>query len=186
MRPRPFPPILINIIHTALRACEGVRFHPDSTCGTCGSALSGYDERKRRFAILLEDDLPCPVHVIIQRSYCRNCRRIVLPREPYYPGTRVGSPVVDLCRSLSEAMPYSRVSAHLHRMGVLVDRWSIRHYAMTPLPEVSSVDVFGMQIPVSIISLSSLAGFAQEPAGIDMEDILMACNYPSIIRLAPE
>jgi len=71
-------------------------------------------------------------------------------------------------------------------MGVLVDRWSIRHYAMTPLPEVSSVDVFGMQIPVSIISLSSLAGFAQEPAGIDMEDILMACNYPSIIRLAPE
>jgi len=71
-------------------------------------------------------------------------------------------------------------------MGVLVDRWSIRHYAMTPLPEVPSVEVFGMQIPVSIISISSLAGFARAPGSIDMEDILMACNYPSITRLPPE
>lgn len=180
MRSRRVPPILINIIHTALQACEGVRFHPGSTCGACGGTLNGYDVRKKRFAVLLEDDQPKPVHVIIQRSYCRDCGRIVIPQEPYYPGTRIGSPVVDLCRSLSVVMPYSRISTSIGLMGVQVDRWSVRNYARMPLPGVPSLEAFGMQIPVSMISLSSLrAGSAPTSRTLDMEDVLMACNYPS-------
>jgi len=76
-------------------------------------------------------------------------------------------------------MPYSRVSSYTGRMGVLVDRWSVRHYAGIPLRDIPAVELFGMQIPVSIINLSTIGGTVQEPGHPDMEDILAACNYPS-------
>jgi hypothetical protein len=180
MRIRNIHPILTGIIHTALRTCEGVRFHPGPVCSSCGSHMSGYDERKKRFAILLEDEISRPLHVIIQRSYCHNCGMIAVPEEPFYPGTRIGSPVVDLCRSLSATMPYSRVSTYLERMGVQVNRWSARHYSCTPLPEVPAVEVFGMQIPVSVVTLSSLSATVPGPGAPDMEEILAACNYPTL------
>lgn len=180
MRIRKIHPILTDIIHTALRACEGARFHPGPLCSSCGNRMSGYDQRKKRFAILLEDDIPHPLHVIIQRSYCHHCGRIAVPEEPFYPGTRIGSPVVDLCRSLSETMPYSRVSKYLERMGVQVDRWSSRHYSCMPLPKMPAMEVFGMHIPISIITLSSLGATVPGPGAPDMEEILAACNYPSL------
>jgi hypothetical protein len=170
-----------GLIRTALHVCEGVRFHTSSTCRYCGGTLSGYDERRKKFAILLEDDKPNPVHVVIQRSYCRNCGNFSVPQGPFYPDTRIGSPVVDLCRSLSTEMSYSRASTYLGRMGVLVDRWSVRHYARTPLPEVPSVELFGMQIPVSIIALSTLAVSVPESGNPDMVDVLTACKYPFIL-----
>jgi hypothetical protein len=102
------------------------------------------------------------------------------PPEPFYPGTRIGSPVVDLCRTWSERMPYSQVSTHLDLMGMQVDRWSARHYAITPLPEIPAMDVFGTRIPVSIIALSVLPPPGSEPRDPDMHDILEACNYPCI------
>lgn len=176
MRLRQVPPMLVNIIHTALVACDGVRFHAGTVCQVCGGHLSGYDERKKRFAILVEDDRNVVVQVIIRRSYCRTCERIIDPPEPIYSGTRIGAPVVDLCRTLSSAMPYSRVSTYLEQMGVIVDRWSVRHYATLPLPAIPSVDVFGMKIPVSIISLSTFAGTSIEPARLDMDEVLMFCN----------
>jgi len=179
MRSHPIPPILINIVNTALEACNGVKFHTGSTCDRCGGILSGYDERKKRFAVLIEDDITRPVNVIIQRSCCRTCKTITSPPEPFYPGTRVGSPVVDLCRSLSNVMPYSRASTYAGRLGVHLDRWSARNYAMMRLPEVPSVDIFGMPIPVSIIDLSTIAGSRQDTGGLTMDDVLMACNYPS-------
>jgi hypothetical protein len=180
MRTRKIPPILAGFIHAALRVCDGVRFHNGSTCKFCGGTLSGYDERKKRFAILIEDNVPCPVHVIIQRSYCRTCGNTLSPIEPFYPGTRIGSPVVDLCRSLSTIMPYSRASIYLMQMGVLVDRWSVRNYALTSLPEVPSVEVCEMEIPLSIVALSSLVASVPSSGNRDMEDILLACNYPFI------
>ncbi len=176
MRLRQVPPMLVNIIHTALGACGGVRFHAGTVCPVCGGRLSGYDERKKRFAVLVEDDRKEVVQVIIQRSYCRACERIIDPPEPFYPGTRIGAPVVDLCRTLSSSMPFSRASSYLERMGVTVDRWSVRHYAGLPVPAIPFVDVFGMKIPVSIISLSTFAGTSAEPARLDMDEVLMFCN----------
>lgn len=186
MRSHPIPPILINIVHTAIEACEGVKFHCGSTCSRCGGALSGYDAREKRFAILVKDDKPCQVRVIIQRSYCRTCRKIFSPPEPFYPGTRVGSPVVDLCRSLSNVMPYSRASTYTGRLGVHLDRWSVRNYTLMPLPEVSTIDIFGMPIPVSIIALSTFAGSIPDEARLTMDDVLMACHFPSLIPLIPK
>jgi hypothetical protein len=179
MRARKIHPILTGIIRTALRTCDGVRFHPGPVCGSCGCRLSGYDEREKRFAVLLEDDTPQPLHVIIQRSCCRSCGRIAVPLEPFYPGTRIGSPVVDLCRTLSVTMPYARVSTYLEMMGVLVNRWSARQYACMQLPEEPSMELFGMQIPRSVVTLATLSESRDEPGAPGMEEILAACNYPS-------
>jgi hypothetical protein len=180
VRPRKIHPLLTDIVRTALRTCDGVKFHTGPVCEHCGGHMSGYDEREKRFAILLEDDLPRPLHVIIQRSYCLSCGRIALPREPFYPGTRIGSPVVDLCRSLSRTMPYSRVSTYLGRMGVQVNRWSAREYSRTPMPEVPYMEVFGLRIPTSILALSVLPRPGSEPVNPTMDDVLRACNYPSV------
>lgn len=178
MRLRQVPPILINIIHTALSACDGVRFHHGDSCPQCGGPLSKYDERKKRFAVLIEEDDEILVQVIIIRSYCRACDRIINPPGPFYPDTRIGAPVVDLCRSLSSVMPCTRASTYLGQMGVVVDRWSVRHYARASLPECPTMDLFGMKIPVSIISLSTLAGSLQGTDRPDMDTILAVCNYP--------
>jgi len=141
--------------------------------------LSGYDERKKRFAVLIEKDREIPIQVILQRSYCRACKKIINPPSPFYPGTRAGSPVVDLCRSFSASMPYARTSSYLARLGVKTDRWSVRHYAMAHVPKMPSLQVFGMTVPVSIITLSSLAGSVAGTARLEMADVLDACNYPS-------
>ena len=190
MKSRPIPPILINIIYTALQVCDGVRFHSGRVCQNCGGTLSGYDARKKRFAVLFKDGEQVPVYVIVQRSYCHTCGEMFNPPVPYYPGTRVGMPVVDLCRTFSTVMPYNRVSTYLARMGVIVDRWSVRHYATASLPDVPSLDVFGMKMPVSLIALSTLAGSLSGNAQLEMDDVLMACNYalfaPSLLMQSDE
>lgn len=178
MRLRQVPPMLTNIIHTALTACNGIHFHAGAVCPFCGGRLSGYDERKKRFALLVEDDNPVVVNIVVRRSYCRACERIIDPPQPFYPGTRIGAPVVDLCRTLSSGMPCTRASTYLEQMGVIVDRWSVRHYTGLALPAIPSVDVFGMKIPVSIISLSTFAGTSAEPPHLDMEEVLMVLNIP--------
>ena len=179
MKARPVPSLLVNIVQTALQVCDGVRFYPVGTCSACGGALSKYDERRKRFALLIEDDMPRPVHVILQRSSCRSCGRISVPEDPFYPGTRIGSPVVDLCRSLSVYLPCTRVSSLIGRMGVRVDRWTVRNYAQLPLPDNPAVDLFGMKIPLSVITLSTLASSVDGPANPGMDEVLAACRYPS-------
>lgn len=179
MRLRQVPPMVTNIIHTALIACQGARFSAGDTCPYCGGRLSGYDERKKRFAVLCENERTIVIDVIIRRSWCKTCERIINPPEPFYPGTRIGAPVVDLCRAFSSIMPFNRTSAYLERMGVMVDRWSVRHYAYLPLGEQRTIDVFDMKLPVSIIYLSSLAGSLTDTDPLDQETILEVCNVPS-------
>jgi len=177
--------MLIGVVHAAILACDGTEFFSGDLCPACGGTLSGYDTRTKQFASLIDDDREHPVTVILHRAYCRSCGRICMPDEPFYPGTRVGSPVVDLCRSLAETMPCGRVTARLGQMGIEVDRWSVRSYVRKQLPPVPMVAAFGLMIPVSVISLSGFAG-SHNPAGRARgEDVLMACNYPSRIVSGP-
>lgn len=186
MKFRQVPPMVLNIIHTALTACDGVRFSAGDICPYCGAPLSGYDERKKRFAVLHKNESTAIVWIIIRRSWCRRCERIINPPEPFYPGTRIGAPVVDLCCAFSSIMPFNRTSQYLDRMGVVVDRWSVRHYAHIPREDLRTIDVFGMKLPVSIIYLSTLAGSLQEAESLDRETILEVCNYPSALQQPPD
>lgn len=185
MRPRPLPPMLVQIVQAALQVCDRTEYHAGRVCRSCGGALSGYDTRTKRFAVICDGNGEHPVEVIIHRGYCRNCGRTVMPEEPFYAGTRAGSPVVDLCRGLATSLSSGHVATILGRMGVKVDRWSVRSYCNLPLPPPPTMEAFGMAIPVSIISLSALAGEQGLDDRITGDEVLAACNHPSRSRPHP-
>ena len=87
-------------------------------CPVCGGKVSGYDTKKKQFAVIRENDGLKPVHVFIRRYACHECHAVCYADEPFYPDTRVGSPLVDLCRTLGETMPYNRVAVHLLHLGI--------------------------------------------------------------------
>lgn len=185
MRLRPLPSILTGIVLSSLRVCDQTEYHVQGTCRSCGGILSGYDTRLKRFAILCNDEGDERINVILHRAYCRTCGRIWTPEAPFYRGTRAGSPVVDLCRALSETIPCGQVATRLGQMGVLVDRWTVRSYCDASFTPPPTIPIFGMNIPISIISLSSLAQSQDHAGHINGEDVLAACFYPSRDRPVP-
>jgi hypothetical protein len=172
--------MLINVVQTAFQICDKTEYAVEGRCSSCGGALSGYDRRVKRFAVLRDDKGDHPIGVILHRAYCRDCGRILVPEEPFYPGTRVGSPVVDLCRTLSTTMPYGQVAGRLGQMGIKVDRWSVRSYCNLPFTPPPVIAAFGMHLPISVISLSALAAALGDTSRIHGEDVLAACNHPSL------
>lgn len=177
-KPR-IPPLLSDLVQTSLTLCDGVLFDEHQVCLHCSGKLTGYDAKKRQFAIVMENGKKRVVYVFVKRFLCHDCGRISPASQPFYPGTRIGSPVVDLCITLSKTMPYSRVSSCLEEMGIIVDRWSVRNYGKRELPMIRSVEMFGFMIPFTIVSLSSLVMGSQGGRRIDGRAILAACNYPS-------
>lgn len=174
-----FPPLLADLLKTTLASCEGVIFDQAASCPDCGGLLSGYDIRKKQFALLAENDQKRVVNVLVKRFRCTACGRVCLADEPFYPDTRIGSPVVDLCMTLGEIMPYSRVSSCLAEIGIVVDRWSVRNYRQKHRRPIPSADMFGFRLPLSIVSLSSLAMAVPDGGRIAGSDLLRVCNYPS-------
>jgi hypothetical protein len=159
--------------------CDHTEYYTGGRCRLCGGPLSGYDTRKKRFAVLSGTDGDHPVEIIIHRAYCRECGRIVVPEEPFYAGTRIGSPVVDLCQTLASSVSGGHVTGVLERLGVSVDRWSVRSYCHLPIPPPRTIGLFGMQLPASVVALSSLAGDLGDDRRAAGDDILAACNFPS-------
>jgi hypothetical protein len=177
------PPLLIDIVQSGIQACDGILFDSLDSCPGCGGPVSGYDIRKKQFAVMIKEGTLYPLHVFVKRFSCRRCRLISFADGPFYTGTRHGSPVVDLCRTLSMTIPFHRTAAYLTQMGVAVDRGTVRNYTNGSFPEVPTSDLFGIRIPLSLVSLSSLA--AGEGGGIKGAEALAACGFPSAYRASP-
>ena len=177
------PPLLVDIVQNGILACEGVVFDNRDACPVCDGPLSGYDTRKKQFAVMLREGTSYPFHVLVKRFSCRRCGWICFADEPFYPGTRHGSPVVDLCRTLSMTMPFHRTTAYLARLGIVVDRGTVRNYVHGSFPEIPTTDLFGVRIPLSIVSLSSLT--TGEGSSIKGAEALAACGFPSAYRTPP-
>jgi predicted nucleic-acid-binding Zn-ribbon protein len=176
--------MVADIIQTALLACDGIEFSDRAACPSCGGPVQGYDTRKKQFAVMREDDRERVIHVRVKRFYCKTCKRPCYADEPFYPGTRMGSPVIDLCRTFAATLPFCRTADSLSRLGIAIDRGSVRTYAHRDLTEMPAADIFNMRIPLSIISLSSLAASAGEGGGINGAEVLAACGFPSAGRAA--
>ncbi|HNX17016.1 MAG TPA: hypothetical protein PKM50_01655 [Methanoregula sp.] len=187
------PPLVVEIVQTAASAVEGVTFTKHSVCPACGGPLVGYDTKRKQYAHLkTKDDGTRTIYVGIRRFYCRDCHRFCLADNPFYPDTRIGSVVIDLCIALSMTIPVNRVPAYLAAMGILVDRSSCRLYTQ----HISSCHVrintryldinnnLGIHLPLSVLSLSSLAIVHDDGNPIDETDILTACDFPSSPRKA--
>jgi hypothetical protein len=180
------PPLIIDIVQSSLLACEGIVFDNLDSCPVCGGKVSGYDTKKKQFAIMLEGNTRHPVHVFVKRFSCRECETICFADEPFYPGTRTGSPLVDLCRSLGAAMPFNRVAVYLLHLGIVIDRGTIRNYMHGSYPDITQTNLFGIRLPLSIISLSELSARIGEGGRIPGAEALAACGFPSAYRAATD
>jgi hypothetical protein len=70
-------------------------------------------------------------------------------------------------------------------IGIVVDRTSWRNYAGRDFGEIMAVDAFGMHLPFSLLSLSTLAARGGEGGRITGTEALAACGFPSAHRAAP-
>jgi hypothetical protein len=179
------PPLLVDIIQSSILVFDRVVFDSREACPGCGGLLSGYDTRKKQFAVTLKDNRPYPVHVFVKRFSCRRCGMICCADEPFYPDTRTGSPVVDLCRTLSITMPFHRTSAYLAQMGIIIDRGTVRNYAQGSFPEIPTTDLFGIHLPLAVVSLSTITATGEGGRIIGAE-ALAACGFPSAYRTAAD
>lgn len=192
MRPPHVLPIVADIVQSGISAIEGVTFTRHSVCPACGGALAGYDTKRKQFAHLIDENGPRTAYVFVRRFYCRSCHKLWYADEPFYPDTRIGSVIIDLCIALSMTMPVNRVPAYLAAMGIAVNRTSCRLYVR----HISSCHVrinarhldtdtkLGIHLPLSVFSLSALATVLDERSQLDESDILAACDYPSSPRKA--
>ena len=176
--------MVIDIVQTALSACDGIEFSNLAACPSCGGAVRGYDMRKKQFASIIENDKKRIIHIRVKRFYCKSCKRLFEADEPYYPDTRIGSPVIDLCVTLAATIPFTRTATYLSMMGIVIDRGSVRNYANRDFGTIPTADMFGMHLPLSILSISALAASAGEGRSIIGTEVLAACGFPSAHRAA--
>ena len=174
-----------DLVVTALSACEGIEFSERAACPDCGGPVQGYDTRIKKFAAILENDRERIIHVRVRRFTCKSCGLLCYADEPFYPDTRIGAPVIDLCVTFSSTLPFSRTATYLSRIGIAIDRGSVRNYANRDFGEIPTADMFGMRLPLSILSISSLAASVGEGSGIIGAEVLAACGFPSAHRAAP-
>ena len=179
------PPLLIDIVQSGLSACEGIVFDNRDACPVCGGKLSGYDTKKKQFAVMREGNSRSPIYVFVKRFSCRQCHTVCLADEPFYPDTRIGSPVVDLCRTLGAGIPFNRTTAFMTHLGIVIERGTVRNYSQRSFPEIPTTDLFGIRLPLSIISLSGLTARTGEGSCIAGTEALAACGFPSAYRAAP-
>ena len=182
MRPPRIHPMLVTIVSAALSAVDGVQFTECTACPVCGGPVRGYDTKKKRFAVVMEGETRRALYVYVKRFYCRKCQRLCYADEPFYPGTRIGSPVIDLGLTVSATMTPNRVAAYLAALGIVVDRTTFRLYVKRTVPLVPTTDVFGIRIPLSVVTLSTLATGTGEGGRIEGAEVLAACGFPSAYR----
>ena len=186
MKPPRIPHLIIDIVQSGLLACEGILFETRDSCPVCGGTLSGYDTKKKQFGVLREGDNNHPIHVVVKRFSCRKCHAVCFADEPFYPDTRIGSPLVDLCRTLAAGMSFNRATVFMAHMSIIIERGTVRNYAHRRFPEIPTTELYGIRLPLSIISLSELAARTGEGSRIPGAEALAACGFPSAYRASPD
>jgi hypothetical protein len=186
MRSPSIPPMVTDIVQTAVTAFDGVEFTNLSSCDKCGGPVQGYDTKTKKFAVIRDGDGERVITVRVRRFTCRNCKNLCYADEPFYPGTRFGSIIIDLFLTLATTMPRSKAARVIEAMGVIVDRTTWQHYTKEMIPDIQTADVFGMRLPFSLLSVSGLAAAAGEGGRIAGAEALAACGFPSTYRAAPD
>ena len=157
--------MIAAVIQTGISNLEGHEYSAAGPCPSCGGDLVGYDKKRKYFASLYDHGSVRDIHVVVKRFRCRACGTMSVADAPFYPGTRLGAPVVDLCVTLAHEMPFCRAASVIHALGIAIDRGSVRNYVKKGFLPVPSTEVFGFRLPVSIISISmsTLGSFERGP-----------------------
>ena len=151
------PPMLPALVQTGFLSVEGRTFAECAACPVCGGPVSGYDSKERKFATIREGDAAHEIIVTVRRFRCRLCGRVSPARAPFYPGTRLGSPVVDLCVVLSQTMTPGKAATFMESLGIVVDRGTVRNLSSRDIGMIPTTELFGFELPRSVLSLSMVA-----------------------------
>jgi hypothetical protein len=183
MKKLPVPPMLVDLVGNALTSMDGVEFTDLAACPSCGGPVTGHDLREKRFAVLLDDGKERTIRVNVKRFYCRQCNALCYADAPFYPDTRLASPIVDLCVVLAQQMPFNRAAHYLRAMGIVVDRGTIRNYASRDFGAIPATELFGLPLPLSLLNLATFA-LDRERRPIVGAEALAACGFPPADRTA--
>lgn len=173
------PSLVSSVVLNALSGIDGMEFTFLDHCPYCKGEIRYHDNRKKRFATITIDNEKRIINVIVTRYYCKECGKLCYAMAPFYPNTKFGSPVIDLCMTLARVHPFNHSARILQEMGVVVDRGTIRNFFSRDLPEVSYAKIYGLPIPLSIFYLSDLSSKRQQSRLVTQEDVLRVCGFPS-------
>ena len=171
------PPMLVDLVGNALASMDGVIFGDLDACPSCGGQVIGHDMRAKRFAVILDNEKERTIRVFVKRFYCQDCGALCYADAPFYPDTRLASPIVDLSLLLSRQMPFNQVAQHLRAMGIVVDRGTIRNYASRDFGTIRATDLFGFLLPLSLLNLATFT-LDRERRPIVGAEALAACGFP--------
>ncbi len=174
--------MLTAIVQAAISSFHGAEFTWLEKCPVCGGPVQGYDTRTKKYAVIRDGTEERAITVRVKRFTCRKCNRLCNACEPFYPGTRIGSLVVDLFYTFSATMPASRAARLIDAMGIRVDRTSWKNYTGRPVPEIPTMEIFGMRLPSSVLTLSNIAARIPDGGRVEGIEALAACGYPSMFR----
>lgn len=184
MHPPRIPPMIKDLIQTAVLIFDNLEFTTCPGCPRCGRAVQGYDTKTKKFATIKEEEKERIITVRVKRFTCKSCGDLWYADEPFYPNTRIGSPVIDIFSSLSTTMPASRAARMIDALGISVNRTTWKNYTGMRFSDILEMDMFGMRLPVCIMVLSNIAARSSDKTPPDTQEILAACGYPSARRLA--
>jgi hypothetical protein len=182
MKPTRIPLLVTDIIATAISYFDGMDFGDLVSCPACGGDVQGYDMKTKKFAVLRQNGRERVITVRVKRFYCRSCGDLCYADEPFYPGSRIGSPVIDLFSSLSSGMPQARAARTIDTMGIIVNRTTWKYYSGLASRVIPVVDIFGMRLPLCLVTLSEIATRSGNNDRPDPAGVLEACRYPSRSR----
>jgi hypothetical protein len=170
------PTLLSFLVTNALSGVADLEFTILRNCPFCGGEVKYHDIRKKRFATIEYDGEKHLIHVRVHRFYCRECGKLCYAHAPFYPDTKFGAPVIDLCMTIARDHAYNYTARVLKEMGVVVDRGTVRNFFEKDIHDVSYVKIYGHPIPLSIFSLSDLVFRATPQYPLSEEDVLSACD----------
>ena len=177
--------MLPTVIQAGIANLEGQNFTSLDACPSCGGALAGYDTKQRFFITLAEPGGDRDIFVFVRRFRCRACNMVSPAVAPFYPDTRIGAPIADLCVTLSQEMNSSHAAKIINALGIVIDRGTVRNYASRAFATPQATEFFGFLLPVSIISLTMFTPGSFQPGPVTGTEMFTPTGRPATGRAFP-
>jgi hypothetical protein len=179
------PPMLQTIVYDSICEMDGIEFFEHGACPSCGGSVKGHDIKRKTFARVIEQGKERDVSVLVKRFRCTRCGRLCYADAPFYPDTRLGSPVVDLAVTCARTMPFHRAARLLEAMNLRIDRGTIRNYTARDFGKIPYAEIFGYPVPLSLLHLSTVILRLDKTSPVIGAEILAACRHPSASGALP-
>ena len=182
MRTVQIPSMLRDLVFSAIISVDGITFTRLGACPYCGGPVKGHDMRRKRFATVRNKKGKQTVNVFVKRYHCEQCGRLCYADSPFYPDTRLGMPIVDLCNALIEKHPYHHATRILAALDIVVDRGTLRNYAQRTFPSPDVIEMYGVPIPISILNMNEQSFRGNESSSIPRAELFGAGGLPPAAR----